>query len=187
MFESFNDAYKFISGEIITTGTQFNISYRYVGWLLTVPLLLLEFILVMRIDKKETYIKGIKLVLAAILMVMLGYPGEDLFDSNQMSIRWKYWAMAMIPFLYILHILLIDLRSAINLQPKNVQGLFRNARGLLIFSWACYPIIYLLPMIQLEISHLIIQIGYTFADLLSISVFGVLIYIIAQRKSDAGA
>ena len=42
-------------------------------------------------------------------------------------------------------------------------------------------------MIQLEISHLIIQIGYTFADLLSISVFGVLIYIIAQRKSDAGA
>ena len=89
MFESFNDAYKFISGEIITTGTQFNISYRYVGWLLTVPLLLLEFILVMRIDKKETYIKGIKLVLAAILMVMLGYPGEDLFDSNQMSIRWK--------------------------------------------------------------------------------------------------
>ena len=47
MFESFNDAYSLIYGQVETSGSQFNVAYRYVGWLLTVPLLLLELVLVM--------------------------------------------------------------------------------------------------------------------------------------------
>ena len=42
MFESFNDAYTLLYGEVLATGLEFNVAYRYVGWLLTVPLLLLQ-------------------------------------------------------------------------------------------------------------------------------------------------
>jgi hypothetical protein len=42
-------------------------------------------------------------------------------------------------------------------------------------------------MINQETSYINIQVGYTIADLLSISIFGVMIYMIAQRKSDVGA
>jgi hypothetical protein len=61
-----------------------------------------------------------------------------------------------------------------------------NSRWLLIISWTFYPVIYLFPMINQETSYINIQVGYTIADVLSISIFGVMIYMIAQRKSDVG-
>ena len=187
LFDSFNDAY-LISFDLITeTGIPFNVSYRYVGWFLTVPLLLLELILVMRLNKEETYSKGTKLTIAAVLMVILGYPGETLVDPNQLGERMIYWLMAMIPFLYILYNLVIALKTAISKQPKNVQKLISNARWLLIFSWTIYPIIYLFPIFYSNTSAVHVQIGYTVADLISIAVFGVMIYLIAQRKSDLGS
>ena len=187
MFESFNDAYTLLYGEVLATGTQFNVAYRYVGWLLTVPLLLLQLVLVMRLSKEETYSRGTKLVFAAILMVILGYLGEGSVALSQLGDRWIYWILAMIPFAYILYSLVEGLGPSILKQPKNVQSLVSNSRWLLIISWAFYPVIYLIPMINQESSYVGIQLGYTIADVLSISIFGVMIYMIAQRKSDVGA
>jgi bacteriorhodopsin len=187
MFDSFNDAYTLLYGEVLATGTQFNVAYRYVGWLLTVPLLLLQLVLVMRLSKEETYSRGTKLVFAAILMVILGYPGEGSVAYNQLGDRWVYWGLAMIPFAYILYSLVAGLGLSIRKQPKNVQSLVSNSRWLLIISWTFYPVIYLFPMINQEASFVSIQVGYTIADVLSIGIFGVMIYMIAQRKSDMGA
>lgn len=58
IFESFNSAYVLKDGLVIQSGMQFNNAYRYVDWLLTVPLLLLEFVLVLRLPHTETYKKG---------------------------------------------------------------------------------------------------------------------------------
>ena len=187
MFESFNDAYTLLYGEVLATGTQFNVAYRYVGWLLTVPLLLLQLVLVMRLSKEETYYRGTKLVFAAILMVILGYLGEGSVALSQLGDRWVYWTLAMIPFAYILYSLVEGLGPSILKQPKNVQSLVSNSRWLLIISWTFYPVIYLFPMINQEASFVSIQVGYTIADVLSIGIFGVMIYMIAQRKSDMGA
>ena len=187
MFESFNDDYTLLYGEVLATGTQFNVAYRYVGWLLTVPLLLLQLVLVMRLSKEETYYRGTKLVFAAILMVILGYLGEGSVALSQLGDRWVYWTLAMIPFAYILYSLVEGLGPSILKQPKNVQSLVSNSRWLLIISWTFYPVIYLFPMINQEASFVSIQVGYTIADVLSIGIFGVMIYMIAQRKSDMGA
>ena len=187
MFESFNDAYALIYGEVMVSGIRFDVTYRYLSWLLTVPLLLLQLVLVMRLSKEETYSRGMKLVLAAIVMVLLGYLGEGSVTFSQLGDRWVYWLLAMIPFSYILYNLVIALTPLILKQPKSVQNLISNTRWLLIISWAFYPIIYLFPMINQEASYVGIQVGYTLADVLSIGIFGVMIYMIAQRKSDAGA
>merc|ERR1711937_246430 len=58
------------------TGIPFNDGYRYMDWLITVPLLLIEIVLVMNLSAKETVTKAAKLGSAAALMVILGYPGE---------------------------------------------------------------------------------------------------------------
>ena len=110
IFESFNDAYIFQDGLVKETGGQLNVSYRYVGWLLTVPLLLLELVLVIRLTREETFSVGTKLTVAAIIMVLLGYSGEVLVDTNQIQERWVYWSLAMLPFLYILYYLIIKLK-----------------------------------------------------------------------------
>jgi bacteriorhodopsin len=169
------------------TGGQLNVSYRYVGWLLTVPLLLLELVLVIRLTREETFSVGTKLTFAAIIMVLLGYSGEGLVDTNQIQERWIYWSLAMLPFLYILFYLIIKLKHPISKQPKNVRSLVSNARWLLILSWAIYPIVYLLPIFDPSTSYINLQIGYTVADIFSLALFGIMIYLIAQRKSDIGA
>jgi bacteriorhodopsin len=169
------------------TGGQLNVSYRYVGWLLTVPLLLLELVLVIRLTREETFSVGTKLTFAAIIMVLLGYSGEGLVDTNQIQERWVYWSLAMLPFLYILYYLIIKLKHPISKQPKNVRSLVSNARWLLILSWAIYPIVYLLPIFDPSTSYINLQIGYTVADIFSLALFGIMIYLIAQRKSDIGA
>ena len=187
MFESFNETYAVIDGVIIETGRQLNVSYRYVGWLLTVPLLLLELVLVIRLSREETFSMGAKLTIAAVIMVLLGFSGEGLVDIDQLNQRWLYWSLAMLPFLYILYNLIIKLKNPISKQPKNVRNLVQNSRWLLIASWTIYPFVYLLPIYDPNASYVNLQIGYTAADVLSIASFGIMIYIIAQRKSDIGA
>jgi len=183
IFESFNSAYVLKDGLVIQTGMQFNNAYRYVDWLLTVPLLLLEFVLVLRLPHTETYKKGLRLTLAAALMVLLGYPGETLAIGFAKVI---WWILAMIPFSYILYEMIKGVGVSIKTQPLVVQSLFKKTRLLIILSWSFYPLVYILPLFGLS-AFVSIQVGFTFVDIVAKSVFGILIYIIAQRKSEIGA
>ena len=183
IFESFNSAYVLKDGLVMQTGMQFNNAYRYVDWLLTVPLLLLEFVLVLRLPHAETYKKGLALTLAAAIMVILGYPGETLTVGFAKVI---WWVLAMIPFSYILYEMIKGVGASIKTQPLVVQPIFKKTRLLIILSWSFYPIVYILPLFGLS-AFVSIQIGFTFVDIVAKSVFGILIYIIAQRKSEIGA
>jgi len=183
IFESFNSAYVLKDGLVMQTGMQFNNAYRYVDWLLTVPLLLLEFVLVLRLPHAETYKKGLALTLAAAFMVILGYPGETLTIGFAKVI---WWVLAMIPFSYILYEMIKGVGASIKTQPLVVQPLFKKTRLLIILSWSFYPLVYILPLFGLS-AFVSIQVGFTVADIVAKSVFGILIYIIAQRKSEIGA
>ena len=183
IFNSWEGAYALADGAMKQTGNKFNDAYRYVDWLLTVPLLLVELILVMRLSGAETRAKATKLGLLAALMVLLGYPGEI---SSDPGTRWLWWSLAMIPFVIILYDLFIGLRNSIASQPKEVRGLVSAARWLTVVSWMFYPIVFLFPMIGLTGGTAItaVQVGYTVADIVAKAVFGVLIYVIASRKTE---
>merc|ERR1711871_1800073 len=64
------------------TGIAFNDAYRYVDWLLTVPLLLIEIVLVMKLDEKETFQRSTVLGVSSALMIANGYPGETSGDAG---------------------------------------------------------------------------------------------------------
>ena len=56
-------------------------------------------------------------------------------------------------------------------------------------SWLFYPIVFVLPMLGLEgaAAETALQVGYSIADLVAKAVFGLLIYTIAVRKTEAQA
>jgi len=116
-------------------------------------------------------------------MVLLGYPGETL-TIGFAKIIW--WILAMIPFSYILYEMVYGVGTSIKTQPMIVQPLFKKTRLLIILSWSFYPLVYILPLLGFS-AFVSIQVGYTFVDIIAKSVFGILIYIIAQRKSEIGA
>lgn len=182
IFESWDGAYEVVNGTVTVTGLAFNDAYRYVDWLLTVPLLLIELILVMKLTRTETISKCWKLGVAAALMIMLGYPGEV---SDTISDRALWGTLSTIPFLYIVFELFKGLGESIERQPADVRKLIKDARLVTFASWGFYPIVYMVPFLGLEGATIetALQIGYTIADIVAKCGVGILIYVIAVRKS----
>lgn len=188
IFDSWDAAYNVVDGTVTATGATFNVAYRYVDWLLTVPLLLIELILVMRLSQSETVSKSLSLGTAAALMILLGYPGEVSGGIDTTRLIWG--ALSMIPFLYIVYTLYVGLGEAIARQPDSARGLVRLARNITVIAWFFYPVVYFAPFVlplSGGMATTVIEVGYTVADITAKAVFGVLIYMIAVRKSEAEA
>jgi bacteriorhodopsin len=184
IFNSWEAAFTVTNGQVQQTGVAFNDAYRYVDWLLTVPLLLIELILVMRLSKEESRSKSWRLGGLAAIMIVLGYPGEVAAD---LTTRWIWWAAAMVPFVLIVGELFVGLKNAIAQQPADVRGLVNVARWLTLIAWSFYPIVFIFPMIGLTggTAETAVQVGYSVADVVAKAVFGVVIYLIAVRKSES--
>merc|ERR1719329_1680649 len=115
IFNSWVEAYEYgkAGGNPTLTGVPFNDAYRYMDWLLTVPLLLIEILLVMDLNEKAFRCKAWTLGLGSALMIVSGYYGE-LFVSGDLKPRWNCWYVSMAFFLYIVFELLVGLGSATN-------------------------------------------------------------------------
>jgi len=183
IFNSWEAAYTVRNNVIATTGFAYNDAYRYVDWLLTVPLLLIELILVMKLPRAETISRSWTLGIAAALMIALGYPGEIAADNATRAI---WGAVSTIPFVYIVWSLFKGLGDSISRQPENVRGMIRSARLLTFGSWGFYPLVYMLPFTGLSGGAVVtgVQVGYTLADIISKIGLGILVYNIAVRKSE---
>ncbi|MEM7792394.1 MAG: bacteriorhodopsin-like [Verrucomicrobiota bacterium] len=184
IYASWEDAYNIVDGVLVASGKEFNPAYRYVDWLLTVPLLLIELILVMKLSASETVSKSVKLGGLAALMIILGYPGEI---SDAAGTRWLWWSLSMIPFIVIVYELFIGLKASQASQPEEAQGLIGMARYLVIISWSFYPIVFIFPMLGISggTATTIVEVGYSISDIVAKAVFGVLIFMIAVKKTEA--
>jgi bacteriorhodopsin len=172
-----------VDGRYVATGVPFNDGYRYVDWLLTVPLLVAELVAVLVLPRAKSMALTAKLALAAVLMIALGYPGE-VATSN--SVRALWGTLSTLPFLYLLWVLWVELGQAAGRQPENVRVLLRNIRLLLLATWGFYPIVYMLPFLGIAGSSALVgvQIGYSIADVLAKCGYGLMIYAIARAKSE---
>merc|ERR1711990_1168563 len=172
-------------GQPKVTGVPFNDAYRYMDWLLTVPLLLLEILLVMKLDESTLKCKGWTLGLGSALMIVSGYYGE-LFISGDLTPRWNCWYLSMFFFLYIVFELLVGLSSATEQEPDRVvKEAIKSAQLVTVISWCTYPVVYLFPMLGISASKSVvgIQVGYCVSDIISKCGVGLLIYQITYAKS----
>ena len=193
IFNSFHESFVTtdgMPGGKLSTGTgagAFNEAYRYVDWILTVPLLLVEVIAVLALAKAAASSLISRLVPASAAMIALGYPGEI---ATEPSTKILWGVLSTLPFLYILYVLFVELSKSLDRQPDGVAATVGRLRLLLIATWGVYPISYLIPIISDNAakdpsSFVYRQIGYTIADVLAKCVFGLTIYKIAKMKSVA--
>ena len=121
IFNSWVDAYKYSPNNANPelTGVPFNDAYRYMDWLLTVPLLLIEILLVMKLDPETYAAKSKNLGVGSALMIVSGYYGE-LTVTGDLTPRWICWFVSMIFFLYIVFELLVGLSAATNSESDPV-------------------------------------------------------------------
>lgn len=184
IFGSWGDAYALTGGMYTPTGEPFNDAYRYVDWLLTVPLLLVELVLVMGLDRRKQESLLTRLIIAAVLMIATGYPGEIATDNTTRAI-WGF--VSTLPFVYILYVLWGELGRTIPNQPPRAQVLLKNIRLLLLLTWGFYPVAYMAPFFGLTggSAEIVLQVGYSIADVAAKAGYGVMIYAIARAKTEA--
>jgi len=191
IFNSWVEAYHYSVDKVdpALTGVPFNDAYRYMDWLLTVPLLLIEILLVMKLSDADYSTKAWRLGVGSALMIVSGYYGE-LTVTGDLTPRWICWFISMLFFLYIVYELLVGLSAATNSEADpNVKGKIQTAQIMTVISWCTYPVVYLFPMLGINAAQAVvsIQIGYCASDIISKCGVGLLIYQITYAKSSKEA
>ena len=185
IFSSFSEAFKFVDGQRVQSGPPFNEGYRYVDWLLTMPLLLAELVIVLKLSKTKTRSLLVRLTIAAIAMIGLGWPGEL---SDPGSTARTVWGIASTaPFLYILYVLFVELGKSLGRQSQEVKKLVDGLRYIILATWGVYPLAYLAPSVihNKATAEVARQVGYSIGDVLAKPLFGLLVLVIAISKSRA--
>ncbi len=192
---SWQDAYTLGEGGYVGSGAAFNDFYRYADWILTVPLLLVELVVVMRLSKDRASSLLTRLVIAAAAMIALGYPGEVISSPEGQTMRLVWGGLSCIPFVYILYVLWVELTRSLETQPASARGLIQLARWVILITWFVYPIAYGLGSTTAALTARAggavdpsgvvgLQVGYAIADMAAKAGFGVLIYFIARAKTN---
>ncbi len=161
-----------------------NEGYRYADWLITVPLLVIELLIVLGVAAAVRKSLMWKLVPATVLMIALGYPGEV---SAEEGTKWLWWALAMVPFVYILYVLYGQLKEASKRESGGVSSAIKKATIVLLATWCVYPIAYLFPIFDetSETLEVLRQVGYTIADVTAKALYGLMILGIAKARTAA--
>ena len=181
MFDDFKHAFGVDGMGVVA----YNVGYRYVDWLLTVPLLLVETVAVLALARAAQTSLLVKLVPAAAAMIALGYPGDARLDV--FGLAPSVWGLlSTIPFLYILYVLFVELGKSLERQSAAVQRKIKELRLLLLATWGVYPIAFIANMSATgfdEAGFVLRETGYTIADILAKCLFGLVIFTIARIKS----
>jgi len=174
IFDSFNAAH--------TLHTPFNECYRYLDWILAVPLLLTALVKALGLPRVTRLQLIRRLVPSSIAMIVLGYVGEA---STQTSPKLLYGTLSAIPFIYILYVLYIQVTRSLDRQVPAVVTLVARLRLLVTITWLLYPLSYLVPLIDLDAEMAFIgrQCGYSIADMSAKCAFSLIIYRIARLNS----
>jgi len=175
-------------------GTEWNDGYRYADWLLTVPLLVAELVVVSGLSKDAAKRVTPRLVVAALLMIAFGYPGETAADGS--TTRTVFGVISALFMIYVLYELFAgEVGKALKSQSGEVGTSLNNVRYLLLFTWGVYPIAYILGDEKSWLAETLglttsdattaIQFGYTVADVLAKPGYGLIILGIAMARSNA--
>ena len=182
LYQAWREAAVVIDGIVSRTGAPYHDAYRYADWLTTVPLLLISFVCVLDLPRRQARSRGLSLALLGAVMVVFGYLGQGV---TTVEMRWVWFCAGLIPFLIIQVQLYDALGGVISEQPPGARLTIKMARLGLSLSWPIYAAVYVLPLLDLSgpVVFLGIQVGYAAADIASKAFYGILIWLAAVEKS----
>ena len=159
--------------------------FRYIDWLITVPLLMIEFYLILSAITKVPGGVFWRLMIGTLVMLVGGYLGE----AGYMSVL-PAFIIGMAGWAYILYEIFLGQAGKINAEsaPPAVRSAFSTMRLIVTIGWAIYPIGYFFGYLtgaSPESSANALNIIYNAADVLNKIAFGLIIWSVAVSESEA--
>ena len=157
--------------------------FRYVDWLLTVPLQIIEFYLILAAITVIGASLFWRLLIASVAMLIAGYLGE--VNASDSLILWGGFIVGTVAWLYIIYEIFLGEASKINASEGTVasQKAFNALRIIVTFGWSIYPLGYLWGY-SVDGSPATLNLVYNLADFVNKIAFGVVIWSAATASSE---
>lgn len=165
----------------VATGTS-PTEFRYIDWLLTVPLLMVEFFLILSAIAKVPAGVFWRLLVFTTLMLVFGYLGE----TGKMGAM-PAFILGMIAWFIVLYEIFAGEASKISSEQasETVQSAFNLMRWIVTIGWAIYPLGYALGyLVGSGVDGATLNLVYNLADFLNKITFGVIIWHVAVQESN---
>ena len=174
--------YFYMRGFYVSTGDSPTV-FRYVDWILTVPLQIIEFYLILAAITVVSVSLFWRLLIASLVMLIAGYLGE--VNSGNSSMLWIFFIIGLIAWVYIIYEIFAGEASKISAEKgtEASKKAFNALRLIVTIGWAIYPLGYLYGYAGGgDIAAL--NIIYNLADIINKIAFGLIIWSCAVSESE---
>ena len=155
--------------------------FRYVDWILTVPLMCLEFFLILKVAGAKTDLLW-KMIGLSVVMLVTGYLGETVYKDSA-----ALWGgiSGLAYFVIVYEIWLGSASKLAKAAGGNVLAAHKILCWFVLVGWAIYPLGYMLGTDGWYTSILgkgSVDIAYNIADAINKIGFGLVIYNLAVQS-----
>ena len=175
--------YMYMRGVWIETGDSPTV-FRYIDWILTVPLQMIEFYLILAAVTTVSIGVFNRLLVGTLVMLIGGYLGEAGVINAMLG-----FIIGMAGWLYILYEIFMGEAGQKSMSCGSVgaQMAFSACRMIVLVGWAIYPLGYLFGYLMGGVDAASLNLIYNLADFVNKIAFGVFIWAAAVADSSETA
>jgi len=163
--------YLYMRGVWVDTGETPTV-FRYIDWLLTVPLQMIEFYLILA---AVTAVAGglfLQLLLGSLVMLIFGFMGEA-----GMMPAMPAFIIGMLAWIYMIYVLYMGAgRAAVATTSASVQTAYNSMLWIIVVGWAIYPLGYVFGYLMGAVDSSTLNLIYNLADFVNKILFGLVIW-----------
>ncbi len=165
--------------------------FRYVDWILTVPLMCVEFYLILRVAGAKQSLMW-KLIFWSVVMLVTGYFGEAM-SMDSPTMQWVWGLISGIAYFIIVYIIWFgEARKLAESAGGNVLSAHKVLCWFVLVGWAIYPVGYILGTegglfgVQLveniDAAQGAMNVVYNIGDAVNKIGFGLVVYALATKS-----
>ncbi|MDJ0753940.1 MAG: bacteriorhodopsin [Ardenticatenaceae bacterium] len=178
-FNATSGMYESVAGE-----DAFSNGYRYLNWLIDVPMLLFQILFVVTITSERRRSLRNQFFISGPLMIITGYIGQ-FYETTNMTAFLVWGFISTIFFVHVLYLIYNIIQDAKKDLSPRAGAVMNGIWWLFLVSWMLYPGAYLMPLLlNSEAGVVGRQITYTIADISSKVIYGVMLTYVAQIRSE---
>ena len=173
--------YMYMRGVWVQTGDSPTV-YRYIDWLITVPLQMIEFYLILAAVRKVPRNIFWRLLIGSLVMLIGGFMGEAGYINSMLG-----FIIGMSGWIYILYEVFSGEAGKLAAKSGN-KGLvtaFGAMRMIVTVGWAIYPLGYVFGYLTGGVDANSLNVIYNIADFVNKIAFGLVIWAAAMQNTSA--
>ena len=160
---------------------------RYIDWLITVPLQVSEFYLILAAIGAASAVLFWKFFGASIVMLVAGFLSEAEIDAVD-GMEWPLFIVGCLAWAYIIYALWVgEAKEKVGEASEGTQFAFKAMAVILTIGWAIYPLGWIMGQDAGDSGIDRLNILYNIADVVNKTAFGLMVWYAATMDTKASS